>query len=34
METPDVAKSLWPINWQELGDNIPGWTTQWQKIFS
>jgi putative spermidine/putrescine transport system substrate-binding protein len=34
METPEVASKLWPINWQELGQNIPGWTTQWQKIFS
>lgn len=33
VETKQVGDSLWPINWLELGDNIPAWTTRWQKIF-
>lgn len=33
LETPEVAENLWPIDWYEFGQNIPEWTTRWQRIF-
>ena len=33
VETPQVAEALWPIDWYEFGENIPDWTTRWQRIF-
>lgn len=33
LETPAVAESLWPIDWYEFGQQIPDWTTRWQRIF-
>ncbi|HEY0638580.1 MAG TPA: extracellular solute-binding protein [Pseudonocardiaceae bacterium] len=33
VETPEVADSLWPIDWFEFGANITEWTTRWQRIF-
>jgi len=33
VETPQIAENLWPIDWYEFGENIPEWTTRWQRIF-
>ncbi|GGM40210.1 PotD/PotF family extracellular solute-binding protein [Dactylosporangium sucinum] len=33
VETPQIAESLWPIDWYEFGDKITEWTTRWQRIF-
>ncbi|MDQ7903563.1 extracellular solute-binding protein [Phytohabitans sp. ZYX-F-186] len=33
VETPQIAQSLWPIDWYEFGQNITEWTTRWQRIF-
>lgn len=33
METAEVTKNLWPVDWSEFGANIPGWTKRWQTIF-
>jgi putative spermidine/putrescine transport system substrate-binding protein len=34
LETAAVAKTIWPIDWQELAGNIKPWTQRWQKIFT
>jgi putative spermidine/putrescine transport system substrate-binding protein len=34
VETAALSSNLWPINWEQLGDNITEWTTRWQSIFS
>jgi spermidine/putrescine-binding protein len=34
LETADVSKNLWPIDWQSFSDNTADWTTKWQAIFS
>ena len=33
LETPEVTRNLWPVDWSEFGSDIPEWTKRWQTIF-
>jgi putative spermidine/putrescine transport system substrate-binding protein len=34
IETPEMAKTLWDIDYAWFGENVAAWTEQWQKIFT
>jgi len=34
VETPEIAKTLWNIDYAWFGENVASWTERWQKIFT